>query len=94
MSGRRRIEFSPRLERFLIAAAVLALFAGASIVMSFFVVPEQNRDVVMQLVGGVNTLAGLVIGFYFSPRAERALPPDPPAPAGELPRPTFGSEQP
>lgn len=51
--------------RFLLALVVLALFAGAIIVMSFFVVPEANREVVVQLVGGVNTLAGMVIGYYF-----------------------------
>lgn len=51
--------------RFLLALVVLAMFAGAVIVMSFFVVPEQNREVVVQLVGGINTLAGMVIGYYF-----------------------------
>lgn len=51
--------------RFLLAMVVLALFAGAVIVMSFFVVPEQNREVVVQLIGGINSLAGMVIGYYF-----------------------------
>ena len=62
---------TPALTRFLLALMVLALFAGAVIVMSFFVVPEQNREVVIQLVGGVNTLAGLVIGYYFGSSAKR-----------------------
>lgn len=59
------------LTRFLLALLVLALFGGAVIIMSFFVVPEQNREVVIQLVGGVNTLAGLVIGYYFGSTARR-----------------------
>ncbi|AKM09887.1 hypothetical protein [Croceicoccus naphthovorans] len=56
---------SRQLIRFLLALVVLALFGGAVIVMSFFVVPEQNREVVVQLIGGINSLAGMVIGFYF-----------------------------
>ena len=56
---------TPAVARFLLALLVLALFGGAIIVMSFFVVPEQNRDAVIQLVGGVNMLAGIVIGYYF-----------------------------
>ena len=59
------------LTRFLLALLVLALFGGAVIIMSFFVVPEQNREVVIQLVGGINTLAGLVIGYYFGSTARR-----------------------
>lgn len=53
------------LVRFLLALLVLALFGGAIIVMSFFVVPEANREVVIQLIGGINSLAGMVTGFYF-----------------------------
>lgn len=53
------------LVRFFLALVVLALFAGAVIVMSFIVVPEQNREVVIQLIGGINSLAGMVIGYYF-----------------------------
>lgn len=56
---------SRALVRFLLALVVLGLFAGAVVVMSFFIVPEQNREVVVQLVGGINTLAGMVIGYYF-----------------------------
>lgn len=59
-------------QRFLIALLVLALFGGAIIVMSFIVVPDVNRDAVIQLVGGVNTLAGLVIGYYFGKSAGEA----------------------
>lgn len=77
------------LTRFLLALMVLAMFGGAIIVMSFFVVPEQNREVVIQLVGGINTLAGLVIGYYFGSTARRddvpaqvevTNPPDRPVP--------------
>lgn len=56
-------------QRFMIALLVLALFGGAIIVMTFVMIPEANRDAVIQLVGGVNTLAGLVIGFYFGKSA-------------------------
>lgn len=56
-------------QRFLIALLVLSLFGGAIVVMSFIVVPDVNRDAVIQLVGGVNTLAGLVIGYYFGKSA-------------------------
>lgn len=47
----------------------LLLFGGALVIMSFFLIPEDNREVVVQLVGGVNTLAGLVIGYYFGSSA-------------------------
>ena len=57
------------LVRFLLALLVLALFGGAIIVMSFFVVPEANREVVIQLIGGINSLAGMVVGFYFGKMA-------------------------
>lgn len=53
------------LQRFLIALLVLALFGGAVIVMTFVAIPTDNRDSIIQLVGGINTLAGLVIGYYF-----------------------------
>lgn len=56
---------NPPLVRFLLALIVLALFGGAIVVMSFFVVPEANREVVIQLIGGINSLAGMVVGFYF-----------------------------
>ncbi len=56
---------TPALARFLLAVLVLALFGGSIIVMSFFSVPGENRDAVIQLVGGVNMLAGIVIGYYF-----------------------------
>lgn len=56
---------TPPLIRFMLALIVLALFGGAIVVMSFFVVPDANREVVIQLIGGINSLAGMVIGFYF-----------------------------
>lgn len=59
------INISARLERFVIAGVVLAMNAGALVIMSFFEVPEVNHDVVIQLVGGINTLSGLIIGRYF-----------------------------
>jgi hypothetical protein len=57
------------LQRFLIALLVLALFGGAVIVMTFVAIPADNRDSIIQLVGGVNTLAGLVVGWYFGKTA-------------------------
>lgn len=60
--------------RFLIALMVLGLFAGSIVVMSFFSVPEANQEVVIQLVGGVNTLAGLVIGHYFGSMSRQDHP--------------------
>ena len=62
------------LQRFLIALLILAMFGGAIIVLTFIVVPEVNRDAIIQLVGGVNTLAGLVIGFYFGTSASEDKP--------------------
>jgi hypothetical protein len=56
---------TPSLIRFLLAGLVLALFGGALVILSFVLIPEPNRDVVIQLVGGINSLAGMVIGFYF-----------------------------
>lgn len=57
--------FPREIQRFVIALLVLALFGGAVVVMTFVIVPPENRDAVIQLIGGVNTLAGLVIGYYF-----------------------------
>lgn len=73
--------------RFLIAMLVMALFGGAIIIMSFVSVPDANQQVVIQLIGGVNALAGLVIGFYFGSAARDDVaqpvivqnPPDDPA---------------
>jgi hypothetical protein len=94
---------TPALTRFLLALFVLALFGGAVIVMSFFVVPDQNREVVIQLVGGVNTLAGLVVGYYFGSSAKRDGEADPvkvvnspsqPVPTTDLPRPRLSVDDP
>lgn len=57
-------------QRFLIALLVMALFGGAVGVMTFVMIPEANRDAVIQLVGGVNALAGMVIGYYFAKSGE------------------------
>jgi hypothetical protein len=62
------------LQRFLLALLILALFGGSIIVLTFIVVPDVNRDAIIQLVGGVNTLAGLVIGFYFGKSASEDKP--------------------
>ena len=56
-------------QRFLIAVFVLCLFGGAIVVMSFITVPDANRDAIIQLIGGVNMLAGLVVGRYFGQRS-------------------------
>lgn len=57
------------MQRFVVALLILALFGGAIVVLTFIVVPDVNRDAIIQLVGGVNTLAGLVVGFYFGKSA-------------------------
>lgn len=62
------------LQRFLLALLILALFGGSIIILTFVIVPEVNRDAIIQLVGGVNTLAGLVIGFYFGKSATEDKP--------------------
>lgn len=62
------------LQRFVVAVFILALFGGAIIVLTFIVVPDVNRDAIIQLVGGVNTLAGMVIGFYFGKSAGEDKP--------------------
>jgi len=62
------------MQRFVVALIILALFGGAIVVLTFIVVPEVNRDAIIQLVGGVNTLAGLVIGFYFGKSAGEDKP--------------------
>lgn len=67
--------FTREIQRFLIALIVLALFGGAVVVMTFVIVPPENRDAVIQLIGGVNTLAGLVIGYYFGKAAAEPVPP-------------------
>lgn len=81
------------LERLFIGLLVLAMFCGALVIMTFYTIPADNRDVVIQLVGGINTLAGLVIGYYFgstSKNDNRAEPgPAEEAPA-DWPRPQFG----
>lgn len=72
------------MQRFVVALIILALFGGAIIVLTFIVVPEVNRDAIIQLVGGVNTLAGLVIGFYFGKSAgeDKPVPVEIQQPAG------------
>lgn len=56
-------------QRFAVALLILALFGGSIIVLTFIVVPDVNRDAIIQLVGGVNTLAGMVVGYYFGKSA-------------------------
>lgn len=72
------------MQRFAVALIILALFGGSIVVLTFIVVPEVNRDAIIQLVGGVNTLAGLVIGFYFGKSAgeDKPVPVEIQQPAG------------
>lgn len=72
------------MQRFVVALIILALFGGAIVVLTFIVVPDVNRDAIIQLVGGVNTLAGLVIGFYFGKSAgeDKPVPVEIQQPAG------------
>lgn len=62
------------LQRFSVALLILALFGGSIIVLTFIVVPDVNRDAIIQLVGGVNTLAGMVVGYYFGKSASEDKP--------------------
>ncbi|GEM_PF-3134004 len=89
----------PRIERLAVGAFVLALLGGAVIVLSFFAIPQANRDVVFQLVGGINALAGLVVGGYFRAMNDGHVTvdnrPDEPIPTTRttIPKPEFGDEE-
>lgn len=91
--------FNPRLEKLCVGIFVLSLLGGAIVVMSFFELPAANRDVVFQLVGGINALAGLVVGGYFRSHNEGHVtvdnaPSDPvPTRSADLPEPTFGKDE-
>lgn len=61
---------SQHVARFALALIVIALLASAVVIMSFVVVPDSNREVIVQLIGNVGTLAGLVIGYYFGSTAK------------------------
>lgn len=52
----------------------------------------------LALVGGVNTLAGIVVGWYFGRHSDRdevevVNPPDHPVPTRDLPEPEFGRDR-
>lgn len=66
--------FSRDTQRFAVALLILGLFGGSIIVLTFIVVPDVNRDAIIQLVGGVNTLAGMVVGYYFGKSAGEDKP--------------------
>ena len=66
--------FSRDTQRFAVALLILALFGGSIIVLTFIIVPDVNRDAIIQLVGGVNTLAGMVVGYYFGKSAGEDKP--------------------
>jgi hypothetical protein len=54
--------------RFVVALLLIALFGGAAVVLSFRDIPEGNREIIAQVVAGLNTLTGAVVGWYFSAR--------------------------
>lgn len=93
------MNIGPRIERLAVGSFVLALLGGAVIVLSFFAIPEANRDVVFQLVGGINALAGLVVGGYFRAMNDGHVTvdnrPDEPIPTRStgLPEPRFGQDE-
>ncbi len=60
----------PDYIRYSLALIVIGLLAGAVGIMSFFVVPDSNREVIVQLIGNVGTLAGVVVGYYFGSTAK------------------------
>lgn len=59
------MKLSRDLQRFAVAMLVLVLFGGAFGILTFYPFPENNHDSLIQLVGGLNALAGMVIGYYF-----------------------------
>lgn len=45
--------------------AVMILFGAALFALVKFQLPDANNDAIMLLVGGINTLAAMVVGYYF-----------------------------
>ncbi|MGB1425605.1 MAG: hypothetical protein ACPG6T_03910 [Paracoccaceae bacterium] len=44
---------------------VMILFGAAMYALAQSSIPKENEDAIMMLIGGVNTLAAMVIGYYF-----------------------------
>lgn len=61
-------KLTPENRRFLIAVLLISLFGGAAVILSFRDIPEGNREIIAQVVAGLNTLTGAVVGWYFSAR--------------------------
>jgi len=51
--------------RIVFGLAVIALLGAALAALVFRSLPAENNDAIMLLVGGINTLAATVIGYYF-----------------------------
>jgi hypothetical protein len=59
------MKLSKEVQQFVIGLIVMAMFGGAFAILTFYPFPENNHDSLIQLVGGLNALAGMVIAFYF-----------------------------
>jgi hypothetical protein len=59
------VRLSKGNQRFVIALIVLLLYGGALIILSLVGIEDKNRDAVLQLVGGIVTLAAMAFGYYF-----------------------------
>lgn len=53
------------ITRFIFGFSVLAMLAGLIVALIYKPIPEGNDNSLVQLVGTMSTLAGLVIGYYF-----------------------------
>lgn len=53
------------LTRFVFGLIVLLILAGITIALIYLPIPEGNENALVQLVGTLSTLTGLVIGYYF-----------------------------
>ncbi len=62
------------LQRFVITCLVIAMLAGANIVLSFVHIPEPNRDIINQIIGGIIVLATVAVKGYFDRPTQDAQP--------------------
>jgi len=55
-----------RTARVGIAILILFLYGMALASFVYAVIPEANKDIVVVLVGGLNTALGMVCGYFFN----------------------------
>ena len=56
-----QIEFMRNLLAFLLVGAFISVFP----VLTFFIIPEVNKDIITYMVGQLSGMATTVLGFYF-----------------------------